>query len=194
MEFHLLLQRNLFQKIQKWPKKSKKVDFIIVTYAFQNWGLSSFMLATPHCSSSKVSRKDFGQNYPTPRAVAASQQSSNKPVPNRFSNKAQQTSTLVQKPRRKSLAYYLPLDVVANGSLKAGQRKISKQIFDGENHVEESVFLEKENRDILANYISAISNNTVHPPKPKASPRQPPSSPFSSKCTLQQVSDSRRWR
>ena len=121
--------------------------------------------------------KDFSQNYPTPRPATAS--SSNKdgcqhgkpavPRPHR-SNKGQQT----EKPRRKSLAYYLPVE--KPHLIQIGQRKLRQKADD--------MLMEKENRDILANYVSSINNAPVKR-KPPAAPSTPPTP--SSRCTLQQA-------
>ena len=122
------------------------------------------------CHSEK---KDFGQTCPTPKETK---------------------DTDRKKDKRKSLAYYLPLNNSRTSSLSSStERKVLRSVRNAgapssspDRHMEEESMMGKENRDILANYMSSLSTNTATTTRGKKKatqqPFKPPSKPSTNRC------------
>lgn len=121
------------------PKKAKKK-----TSSNNNDDNGTYRVNKSRPSTSK-SRQDFGQMYPTPRQEQKQQQMAEKDRSNK-----QQTVKAV--PKKKPLAYYLPMD--NQSSVRIGKRILKEKLTEDT--------LGKENRNLLANYISAIDANAVN--------------------------------
>ena len=111
--------------------------------------------------TSKANRsrvEDFGQTFPTPRDLnimaSADQnlQPSQQQQPKKaFASKNHNNRSNKTAAKRQPLAYYLPLE-------RASPIIIGRKVLK-EKALEED--LSKENRNLLANYLSAVDTNTI---------------------------------
>lgn len=124
---------------------------------------------------------DFGQTYPTPRPSTASQTvvtTAEKPL-----KKANHRSSNASS--RKPMAYYLPMD--NQTPIRIGMRVLKEK-----KAVNDEFSIGKENRNLLANYLSSVDSSTMVMSKgrPKTAPEPhqrpaPPNLSRSSQITLQ---------
>ena len=125
--------------------------------------------------------QDFSQNFPTPRnadeSISTEHQSNGNNIDSCSVTSVSETSTSIvssqqvvnnidksisrtltpQPDKRKSFAYYLPLH--EESAIRIGARVLRERRLEGS--------LNKENRNILSNYISAINASAEHYPKKK---------------------------
>lgn len=125
--------------------------------------------------------QDFSQNFPTPRnadeSISPEYQSNGNNIDSCSVTSVSETSTSIvssqqvvnnidksisrtltpQPDKRKSFAYYLPLH--EESAIRIGTRVLRERRLEGS--------LNKENRNILSNYISAINASAEHYPKKK---------------------------
>ena len=125
--------------------------------------------------------QDFSQNFPTPRnadeSISPEHQSNGNNIDSSSVTSVSETSTSIvssqqvvnnidenisrtltpQPDKRKSFAYYLPLH--EESAIRIGARVLRERRLEGS--------LNKENRNILSNYISAINASVEQYPKKK---------------------------
>ena len=113
--------------------------------------------------TSKANRsrvEDFGQTFPTPRdlnIMASSDQnlqpSQQQQLPKKafVSKNHNNRSNKKAAAKRQPLAYYLPLERAS--PIIIGRKVLKEKAFEED--------LSKENRNLLANYLSAVDTNTI---------------------------------